>query len=65
VTLDVKRGSETALITLKKVAYILGYIANIFSLSCCKKIHFNLKTNTLFREHNELLFMDLNRVRGY
>jgi hypothetical protein len=65
VTLNVKRGSKTALITLKKVVYILGYVANIFSLSCCKKIYFNLKTNTLFREHNKSLFIDLNRVRGH
>jgi hypothetical protein len=65
VTLDVKRGNQTALITLKKVAYILGYVANIFSLSCCKKIYFNLKTNTLFREHDESLFMDLDRIGGH
>ncbi|KAF2022717.1 hypothetical protein EK21DRAFT_82601, partial [Setomelanomma holmii] len=44
-------------ITLKKVAYIPGYVANIFSLSCCKKIYFNSKTNTLFK--------DLERVGGH
>jgi hypothetical protein len=59
VTLDVKRGNETASITLKKVAYIPGFIANIFSLSCCKKIYFNSKTNTLFKD-DESIFSDLN-----
>jgi hypothetical protein len=64
VTLDVKRGNQTASITLKKVAYIPGYVANIFSLSCCKKIYFNSKTNTLFKE-DDSLFMDLDRVGGH
>ena len=50
VTLIVRRGSETASITLKKVAYIPGFVANLFSLSCCKKIYFNLKTDILFKE---------------
>ncbi|KAI1668013.1 Pol protein [Pyrenophora tritici-repentis] len=65
VTLDVRRGNETASITLKKVAYIPGFIANIFSLSCCKKIHFNSKTNKLFKEDESQVFSDLERVRGH
>jgi len=66
VTLIVQRGDQTASITLKKVAYIPKYVANIFSLSCCKGIHFNSMTNTLFREDESLsLFMDLDRVGGH
>lgn len=65
VTLDVERGNQTASITLKKVAYIPGYVANIFSLSCCRKIHFNSKTNTLFREDDDLLFMNLDWFGGH
>jgi hypothetical protein len=61
----VRRGKETASITLKKVAYILGYVANIFSLSCCKKIYFNLKTNKLFKEDESKIFSVLERVGGY
>lgn len=64
VTLDVRRGNETASITLKKVAYIPGFIANIFSLSCCKKVHFNSKTNKLFKEDESKIFSDLDRVGG-
>ncbi|KNG52825.1 reverse transcriptase rna-dependent dna [Stemphylium lycopersici] len=65
VTLIVRRGSETASITLKKVAYIPGFIANIFSLSCCKKIYFNSKTDKLFKEDESQVFSDLDRVRGH
>jgi hypothetical protein len=61
----VKRGNETASITLKRVAYILGFIANIFSLSCCKTVHFNLKTNKLFKEDESKVFLDLKRVGGH
>ena len=64
VTLIIRRGNQEASITLKKVAYIPGYVANIFSLSCCKKIYFNSKTNTLFKEDGSL-FMDLDRVGGH
>jgi hypothetical protein len=65
VTLDVRRGNETASITLKKVAYIPGFIANIFSLSCCKNVHFNSKTNKLFKEDESKIFSDLDRVGGH
>jgi hypothetical protein len=65
VTLDVRRGNETASITFKKVAYIPGFVANIFSLSCCKKIHFNSKTNRLFKEDESQVFSDLERVGGH
>jgi hypothetical protein len=65
VTLDVRRGNNTASITLKNVAYIPGFIANIFSLSCCKKIHFNSKTNKLFKEDESQVFSDLERVGGH
>jgi hypothetical protein len=50
VTLDVRRGNETASTTLKKVAYIPGFIANISSLSCCKNIRCNSKAIKLFKE---------------
>jgi hypothetical protein len=61
----VRRGNETASITLKKVAYIPGFIANIFSLSCCKKIYFNSKTNRLFKEDESQVFSGLERVGGH
>jgi hypothetical protein len=61
----VRRGNETALITLKKVVYILRFIINIFSLSCCKKLHFNSKTNKLFKEDESKIFSDLIRVGGH
>jgi hypothetical protein len=64
VTLIVQRGNQIASITLKKVAYIPGYVANIFSLSCSKKIYFNSKTNTLSRKDGSL-FIDLDLVGGY
>jgi hypothetical protein len=65
VTLDVRRSKKTALITLKKVAYLPAFIANIFSLSCCKKIHFNSKTNRLFKEDESQVCSNLKQVGGH
>jgi hypothetical protein len=47
------------------VAYIPGFVANIFSLSYCKKIYFNSKTNILFKEDESQLFSDLERAGGH
>jgi hypothetical protein len=47
------------------VAYIPGFIANIFSLSCCKKIHFNSRTDKLFKEDESQVFSALERVGGH